>query len=89
MAKYYDIRQHQLSHLSHLREGAQELYNKGHIDSRVPRLEKDLEQARLKWANMAKQHVVWIAEVRKVRKLEADVTELEKSMSQLRSLLLG
>ena len=48
MAKYCDIWQHQLSRLSHLRKGARELYNKEQADSRVPQLEKDLEEARLK-----------------------------------------
>ena len=48
MLKYCDIRQHHLSRLSHLREGARELYNKVQADSRVSQLEKDLEEAQLK-----------------------------------------
>ena len=56
MEKYNDIQQHQLNRLSHLREGALELYNKVKIDSRVLQLEKDLEEARLKWVNLAKEY---------------------------------
>ena len=52
MAKYYDRWQYQLSCLSHLRKGALEIYKKVQADSRVPRLEKDLEEAWLKWVNV-------------------------------------
>ena len=45
MVKYCDIRQHQLSPLSHLKEGAREMYNKVQEDSQVPHLDKDLEEA--------------------------------------------
>ena len=54
MAKYCDIWKHQLSGLSHLREGARELYNKVHADYRVPQL----EEARLKWVDLAKESAV-------------------------------
>ena len=45
MVKYCDIHQHQLSRMSHMRKGAREMYNKVQADSRIPRLEKDLEEA--------------------------------------------
>ena len=47
----------------------------------MPQLEKELEEAQLKWADLAKELVVRIAKVKKVRKLDADVAELEKSIS--------
>ena len=81
MEKYCDGRQHQLSRLSHLREGARELYNKVQAESRVSHLEKDSENALPKWAKLAKKRVVQTAQVKKVWKLETDVDELEKSIS--------
>ena len=45
-----------------------------------------LEEAQLKWVDLAKESAVWTIEVRKVQKLKANVVELEKSNSQLRSL---
>ena len=86
MAKYCDRWQHQLSRLSPLRASAHELYNKVQAESRVPQLEKNLEEARLKWADFAKETIIWISKVKKVRNMEADVTGLEKSISQLRSV---
>ena len=83
MAKYFDIRQHQLSRLSHMREEAQEMYSKVQADSRVPQMEKDLEEARLKWVDLAKERVALAAEVKKVPKLGADVTELRRTISEL------
>ena len=35
MAKYYDTRQHQLSRMSHMREGAREMYSKEQADFQV------------------------------------------------------
>ena len=62
--------------MSHLREGARELYNKVQANSRVRQLEKDLEEARLKWVDLAKERVVLTVEVKKVPKLKADVAKL-------------
>ena len=45
-------------------------------DSQVPQLEKDLEKAQLKWVDLAKESAILSPEVKKVSKLEADVTEL-------------
>ena len=83
MVKYSDLRQHQLIHLSHLREGTQELYNKVQANSRVPKMEKDLEEALLKWADLAKELIVLTVEVKKVPKLEVDVAELQKTIIEL------
>ena len=65
---------------------ARVLYNKVQAKSRVPKLEKELEQARLEWAKLPKERTAWIANVKKTRKLEADVVDLEKSITQLRSI---
>ena len=66
MEKYCDTRQHQLSRLSNLREGTKEMYSKVQVDSRVPLLEKDLEEARLKWVDLAKELADLVVEVKKV-----------------------
>ena len=86
IAKYYDIRQHQLSRLSHLREGTREMYSKLQEDSRVPQLDKDLEEARLKWVNLAKEHVVLTDEVKKELKLKVIVAELQKTIFEPRNI---
>ena len=65
------------------REGARELYNKVQTDSLVPQLEKDLKEARLKWVDLAKECAFWTADVRKVQKLEVDVAELQKTITEL------
>ena len=69
MAKHCNSWQHQLSRLSHLREGAREMYSKVQADSRVTRLENDLDKARLKWVDLAKESADLVAEVKKVPKL--------------------
>ena len=46
-------------------------------DSRVPQLKKDFEEAWIKWADLAKEHVALATEVRQVSKLEAEVDELK------------
>ena len=48
IAKYCDIRKHQLSRLSHLRVGAREMYDKERAESPVLQLEKELVEAQLK-----------------------------------------
>ena len=37
------------------------MYIKVKVDSRVPQLEKVLEEARLKWADLAQERVVWLS----------------------------
>ena len=49
----------------------------------MPQLEKELEEAQLKWANMAKKHLALAIEVKKVLKLEANVTTLKKTIFKL------
>ena len=48
------------------------MYNKVQAESRVPQLKKDFEEARLKWTNLAKEHVALATEVRQLSKLEAE-----------------
>ena len=83
VAKYCNAGQYQLSHLSYLREGALEMYKKVRADSRVPQLEKDLEEAWLKWANLAKEHAALAVKVKQVPKLEAEVEELKQTIAKL------
>ena len=52
----------------------------------MPGLEKNLEKDWLKWVELLKESVVWITDAKKVKKLEGDVTKLERSISQLRSI---
>ena len=77
MAKYCDAQQNQLRCLSHMRDEAGGMYCKVHADSRVPQLEKDLEEARQKWADLAKESAASVAEVKQVPKLKAKVDELK------------
>ena len=62
------------------------MYNKVQADSRVPQLEKDLEEARLKWTDLAKERVALTSEVKKVPKLEVEVDELKHTISKVRSV---
>ena len=45
--------------MSYMREGDQEMYSKVPADSQVPQLEKALEEAQMKWANLDKERVAW------------------------------
>ena len=80
MAKYCDARQHQLSYLCHMREGAQDMYMKVQAESRVPQLEKELAEARLKLDELAKEHHVLAAQAKKVPQLEVEVEDLKHSV---------
>ena len=53
------------------------MHSKVQEDSRVPQLEKDLEEAWQKWADLAKERVDLAVEVKKVTKLEVRVDELK------------
>ena len=59
------------------------MYDKVQADSWVSQLEKELEEARLKWANLTKEPLTLATKVKKVPKLEADVTALQKILSEL------
>ena len=47
------------------------MYSKAQAESQVPQLEKDLEEAQLKWADLAKECSVLVAQVKKAPQLEA------------------
>ena len=83
MAKYCDTRQHKLNRLSHLRERAQDMYSKVQVDSQIPQLDKDLEEAQLKWTNLAKERADLVAEVKKVSKLKVELDELKQNILRL------
>ena len=53
------------------------MYNKVQVDSRVPQLEKDIEESRLKWVDLVKERAALATEVRQVPKLEPEVKELK------------
>ena len=44
MAKYYGARQHKLSLLSHLRDGARDLYSKAQAEFKILDLENELSE---------------------------------------------
>ena len=69
-----------------MRDGAREMNNKVQADSRVPQLEKDLEEAWLKWVDLAKECTALTVEVKKVPKLEAEVDELKQTILRSRGL---
>ena len=52
----------------------------------MPELEKELEKARVEWFTLFKERVVWDADAKNMKKLEADMAEIEKAMSQLQSI---
>ena len=54
------------------------MYNKVQVDSRVPQLEKDLEESRLKWVDLVKERAALAIEVRQVPKLQPEVKELKE-----------
>ena len=45
-----------------------------------------MEEAWLKWADLAKERIVLTVEVKKVPKLEADVVDLQKTIIELRNI---
>ena len=52
----------------------------------MPELENELEKARLEWSTLVKKCAAWAVDAKKMRKLEADMVEMEKAMSHLRSI---
>ena len=59
------------------------MYNKVQADSQVSQLEKQLEEAQLKWVDLAKELLALAPEVKKVPKVEADVIALQKIIFKL------
>ena len=52
----------------------------------MPELEKELENSWMEWIELLKERTAWVVDVRKMRKLDADVAELEKSITQLHNI---
>ena len=52
----------------------------------MPKLERGLENVRVKWSTLVKERDSWAIDAKKMKKLEADMTKMEKVMSQLRSI---
>ena len=59
------------------------MYGKVQVVSWVLQLEKDLEEARLKWADLTKERASLVVEVKLLPKPEADVAELQMTISKL------
>ena len=62
------------------------MYDQVQAESRVPKLERELENVRVKWSMLVKEHASWVVDAKKMKKLEADMTKIEKVMSKLRSI---
>ena len=62
------------------------MYSKVQADFWVPYLEKYLEEARLNWADLAKERADFAAKVKNVQKLEPEVDELKQNISKLRNV---
>ena len=54
MAKYCDVQQHQLSRLSHLWDGARELYSKAQDEANALALEREVAELRQKLAEVTR-----------------------------------
>ena len=59
------------------------MYDQVQAESRVPKLERELEKVRVKWSTLVKEHASWDVDAKKMKKLKADMTKMEKVMSQL------
>ena len=77
MAKYCDARQHQLSRLSHLQNGAQVLYSKAQAKSRILDLENEVTKLRQKLSEASKVHEVRGNQINNIPQLEAKVANLK------------
>ena len=47
----------------------------------MPLLENELEKTRLEWSMLVKERATRVTNVKTIRKLEADMVEIEKAMS--------
>ena len=57
------------------------MYMKVQVESRVPHLEKELKEVRLKLAEVAKERHVLVAQTKKVPQLEVEVEDLKHSVA--------
>ena len=77
MAKYCDPWQYQLSRLSHLQDGAQDLYSKAQAESRIPDLENEVFELLQKLFEASKAREVLRNQIKKILQLEAEVANLK------------
>ena len=77
MAKYCDVRQHELSQLSHLWDGVWELYSKAQDEAKTPALEREVDELRQKLAEVTRVCDVLGHQLKKVPRLEAEVADLK------------
>ena len=81
MAKYCDIRQHQLSRLSHLWDGARELYSKAQDEANAPALERKVAELHQKLVKVTRARDVLGYQIKKVLQLEAKVANSKHANS--------
>ena len=62
------------------------LYDQVQTKSQVLKLESDLEMARKERASLEKERVAWVADMKKSRKLENGLVEMEKAMAQIQNI---
>ena len=86
MTKYCDPQQHQLNKLSHLWEGAWDLYSKPQAESRVSVLEKEVTELRHKLSKASKAHEVLGNQIKKIPQLETKVANLKHANAVQRSV---
>ena len=86
MTKYCDPQQHQLNKLSHLWEGARDLYSKPQDESKVSVLEKEVTKLRHKLSKASKAHEVLGNQIKKIPQLETKVANLKHANAVQRSV---
>ena len=86
MAKYCDVRQHQLSCLSHLRDGARELSTKVQTESHVQQLEAIVSDLRTKLSEVTRTCDALGNQAKKVPQLEAENMKHKRTNSLLCNL---
>ena len=77
MAKYCDVRQHQLTWISHPRDDVLEIYSKAQHEAKAPALERKVAELRQKLAKVTRAHDVLGHQIKKVLRLEAEVANLK------------
>ena len=76
MAKYCDVRKHQLTWFSHLRDDARELYSKAQEEAKALALEREVDELLQKLSEVTRARDVLGHQIKKVPQLEAEVANL-------------
>ena len=79
MAKYCDIRKHQLTWLSHLWDDVRELYSKEQDEAKALALEREVVELRQKLVEVTRARDVLGHQIKKAPRLEAEVANLKHS----------